>query len=111
MVLEPLDFFLQFCIRSVMFKTGPNTEALGTLLKAQNLGNDLKSTEMETLRNEPRTGQFLKAYLGHFQQTKKEAVSQARPIEYALTEVPAPCRTLPSSPGDSHLRTRLKPLL
>lgn len=99
MVLEPLDFFLQFCIRSVMFKTGPNTEALGTLLKAQNPGNDLKSTEMETLRNGAQNWTIFKSLPGTLSTNKKEAVSQARPIEYALTEVPAPCRTLPSSPG------------
>lgn len=34
-----------------MFKTWPNTGAPETLLKAQNPGNDLKSTEMGTLRN------------------------------------------------------------
>lgn len=42
---------------------------------------------MGTLGMELITVQFLKAYLGHFKETIK-AVSQARPIEYAWTEVP-----------------------
>lgn len=110
MIWGPLAFFLQFCMRSGIFKTWPNTEALKTLWKAQNPGNYLKSTEMGTLGMEPVTVQFLKAYLGHFKETKK-AVSEARPIEYAWTEVHTAYPTLPRSPGGSYLQTRLKPLL
>lgn len=100
--MEPTDFaFCSFELDQWFFKTWPNRDTLGTLLKTQIPRSCFKSTDLEITRNGAQESIPLQSLPGTLKKTVAEF--PARPIKSELMEV------MPQNPALKKLSLPLPP--